>query len=90
MVEVVALLVRGYRVVGRLTYCRHRTRSPAHHPVSRRPKHQAIKPSPAVRSHDDEIRFLCLGKRQNHVRSYALVHNELWLKFCACVVFHEF
>src|SRR5882672_6624978 len=65
------------RLVRRLTYCQHRAGSPAHHPVGHRPQHQAIKSSPAVRSHDDHVRFLCLRKRQNRVRCHSLVHYEL-------------
>jgi hypothetical protein len=68
----------------------HRAGGLAHHSIGHRPQHQPVIPSQAVSSHDDDVCFPRLRKRQNRVWGYSLVCNELRLNFIVVIVLHEF
>jgi hypothetical protein len=89
-VDAAPLFVCGHEVPRRVAYDKHRTGSLAHHSVGHRPQHQPVKPSLAVRPHDDPIRFLRLRKRQNSIRRDILVHHELWLNAIVGVILSKF
>src|SRR4029077_15552989 len=70
-------------------YCQHRTRGLSQDPFCHGPYHQSVKPSPAVGSHDDQIHFLRLGKREYGVCRYSLLHHRLRPNSIICMVLHE-
>src|SRR3977135_1393923 len=69
--------------------CRHWTRGLSQDPFCHGPSHQPVNPSPAVSSHDDQIHFLRLGKREYGVCRFSLVHHRFRPNFIVCMVLHE-
>src|ERR1700682_5193669 len=70
-------------------YCQPRTRGLSQATFCNEPNLQPAKPPPAVSSHDDQIHFLRLGKREYGVCRYSLVHHRFRPNFIVCMVLHE-
>jgi hypothetical protein len=54
------------------------------------PQHETAEPSAAVRSHDDQIDRLPLGKRENRIRRPALANREFRMNSFVTVLVHKF
>src|SRR6202521_3833950 len=70
-------------------YCQHRTRGLSQDPFGHGPYHLAVKPAPAVSSHDDQIHVLRLGQRAYAVCRYSLLHHRFRPNFTVGMVLHE-
>src|SRR5258708_30427476 len=70
-------------------YCQYWTRGLSQNPFCHGPHHQPVKPSPAVSSHDDQIHFLRVGKREYRVCRHSLPHHSFRLNLTVRMALHE-
>src|SRR5215472_17467920 len=68
----------------------HWRRRLAQYPIGCGTKHQPVKSSPAMRSHDDDFHVFCLSKRKNAVRGISLLNREVRLNLIARMLLDEF